>query len=67
MQSDINLSYALEALACTERMQTAMGTLMKLLPTAAFAPETKAIDPKKVGMPGQHRTKLRLGLLVLGD
>mmetsp|Transcript_3509 Transcript_3509/g.9420 ORF Transcript_3509/g.9420 Transcript_3509/m.9420 type:complete len:208 (-) Transcript_3509:649-1272(-) len=31
--------------ACTDRMHTAIGTLTKLLPTAAVAPEVNAMEP----------------------
>ena len=38
--------YELMTLTWTDLMQTAMGTLMKLLPTAATAPEPKATEPR---------------------
>lgn len=44
---------------CTDLMQTAMGTLIKLLPTAATAPEPKATEPmsssKKIRVIKSHQ------------
>ncbi len=50
--------------ACTLRMHTAMGTLTTLLPTAAVAPDTNAIEPAARG--GGRGVAVRCGGAV-GD
>eukprot|EP00983_Pelagomonas_calceolata_P053288 1143240-Pelagomonas_calceolata.AAC.7 len=52
--------------ACTDRMHTAIGTLTKLLPTAAVAPEVNAMEPAQYAESGQRPQNAEEAALSVG-